>query len=178
MAKFGELQERYDPGLTLTVKGAEYVLPLPSAELGLWCRALTESMGLAQHADADQMQAAVDRMEKLPEPPGGISFQEWLLGPVYGRMVSDGVEHHYIQFCAFAAFMWVAMGEEAAQVWWEAGGDPEAMGPDNRAQRRAVQRAGTRTDAATATRSPASMSGTTSPRRRGHRKGRSSPGTT
>lgn len=169
---FGELTEVYKPGLQLRVKGNVYDMPLPSAALGLWCRALSEAMGLAKTASAEQMQQAVAKIERLPEPPDQLSFQEWVLGSVYGQMMADGVEHPYIQFCAFTAFIWIAVGEEAAQVWWESGGDlPEAQGPGNRAQRRAADRTpGKPTVEASATLIPASTSGTSHPRPRRRRR--------
>jgi hypothetical protein len=166
---FGDLDEFFDPGLTLTVRGKEYVLPLPSAELGLWCRRIAQSAGEVTSASTDEELAeasarAHDRAAELPPLPGGdrLSFEQLLLGPVHAQMMDDEVPDPYIQFCAQTAYIWIIGGEDNAARYWTSGGRPEARGPGNRAQRRAAQR--TSTGAATETSSRASTSGTSSPR--------------
>lgn len=161
MAKFGELAELYDPGLTLTVKDREYTLPLPSAELGLWCRTLTETVFVYEDASEAEREKAFERIGRLPDLAGGESLWERLLGPVYQQMMADDVEDPYIQFCAWTALLNIVHGEEAAQRFWEAGGRPEAPGPSNRAERRqAAKSAGSSTAAAATTPPPTSTSGT------------------
>lgn len=181
MAKFGDLDRYYDPGLTLTVLGKEYVLPLPSAELGLWCRRIAQAAGeIGASSSDDDMQAAVDRanarIEALPELPGDLTFPERVLGPALEQMTADRVPDPYIEFCSTTAYVWIIAGEAAAERYWTSGGHPEAPGPvPNRADRRATQR--TSTAEVTGTPTPGSTSGTSSRRRSGSRgQGRGSRG--
>ncbi|RGC68420.1 hypothetical protein C5N14_13620 [Micromonospora sp. MW-13] len=163
-AKLGDLDEYWSPGLTLTVRGREYVVPLASAELGLWCRRLAQITGDVHTASTEEeMRAAVERIEALPELPGGpdLSLPERVLGPVYQQMADAGVEDPYIQFCGQTGYIWIIGGEEAAERFWKSGGRPEALSPANRQERRAAGRSST--GAAGATRTPASTSGTRSP---------------
>ncbi|MFG2059664.1 hypothetical protein ACGFI9_37200 [Micromonospora sp. NPDC048930] len=163
-AKLGDLDEYWSPGLTLTVKGKEYTVPLASAELGLWCRRIAQITGDIHGASTEaEMQAAVARIEALPDLPGDLSLEERVLGPVYQQMVDDKVEDPYIQFSGQTGYIWIIAGEEAAERYWTSGGRPEAWGPvPNRADRRAGR---TSTGAAGTTKPQASTSGTTSPTR-------------
>lgn len=167
--KFGDLDEYWSPGLVLTVRGREYTVPLPSAELGLWCQRIASTAGAIHQASTeDEIQAAVEKIESLPELDGeDLTLAQRLLGPVYDQMVADKVPFPYIEFCGSTAYVWVVAGEEAAERYWTSGGRPEAVRPVNRAQRRAAARATGRTGTAgaSATRSQASTSGTRSPKK-------------
>jgi len=182
-SKFSDLDEYFSPGLTLTVRGKEYTLPLPSGELGLWCRRLATLTGEIHAASSEEeIQAAVDAIESLPELPGGkhVSLPERVLGDVYGQMLADRLEDPYIQFCGQTAYIWIIAGEDAAKRYWESGGRPEAVSPANRQARRAQHRKAassptTSTAAANTTRSPGSGTGTSS-RRSGRRRGSRSRG--
>ena len=178
MARFDDLDRYFDPGLTLTVRGREYRLPLPSAELGLWCRRMAEAAGAVNEASTpEEMEAAVARVNALPNLPGDLTLPERVLGDVYGRMVADGVPDPYLTFCGNTAYVWIIGGEEAAEAYWTSGGRPEVLGPGNRAQRRAARTGGTSTAGAAETPSAASTSGTSSRKRsRSRGRGRRSPG--
>ena len=170
MTKFDDITQYYDPGLELTVKGKEYRVPLPSAELGLWCRTMMAVSEIDNDSTAEQLRAAAEQVAKLPPLPGPKTMPEHLLGSVHGQMVTDGVEDPFIDFCAMTVFFWIIGGEDVARRYWISGGRPEARGPGNRASRRAnTQKTGTA--AASATPTPASTSGTSS-RPRSGRKGR------
>ncbi|WP_025620343.1 DUF7426 family protein [Salinispora cortesiana] len=180
-ARLADLDAYWSPGLTLTVKGREYTLPLPSAELGLWCRRLAEVTGEVHNASSEQeIQAAVARIEALPQLPGDLSLPERVLGDVYQQMAADQVPDPYIQFCGQTGYIWIIGGEDTAERYWTSGGRPEAQRPTNRQARRAQNRAqtgGNRTAGDEKTPPPASTSGTTSPptpahRNRGRRKAR------
>lgn len=166
MTKFGDVTQYFDPGLELTVKGKDYKIPLPSAELGLWCRTMMAVNEITDESTDEQLQAAANQVAKLPPLPGPKTMPEHLLGSAHAEMVADGVEDPYIEFCAMTAFFWIIGGEDAARRYWVSGGRPEARGPGNRASRRAAARK-TATAAATATPQRASSSGTSSPTRSG-----------
>ncbi|MBG0560728.1 DUF7426 family protein [Actinoplanes aureus] len=161
--KLGDLEEFYDPGLTVPIRGREYTLPLASAEVGLWCRRMAVLTGELHGASSEQeMRAAAERLADTAQLPGDVTVAQYLLGDVYDQMVADGVEDAYIEFCGMTAYFQTIAGTEAAIRFYQSGGRPEAAGP-NRAARRAASRTGeTSTAAATGTRSRANTSGTTS----------------
>jgi hypothetical protein len=157
----GDLDQYLDPGLTLTMRGVEYTVPLPSAELGLWCRRMSDASVDATSTDAE-VKAAAESAAELPDLPGRMTFEERLLGDAYPLMVADEQPDAFVQFAAQTVYVWIIAGEDMAARFWQAGGRPEAAGPDNRAARRASSRK-TSTGAVSATRSRASTSGTSSP---------------
>lgn len=163
---FGELQEYFDPGLDLTIRGTVYTVPLPSAELGLWCQLTAQAAGkITTAASAEQMRDAVERVNALPELDGkNLSLPQRCLGAAYDQMVADKVPHPYVEFAGATAYLWIAYGEEVAEQYWNSGGRPEAVSPANRQERRASTRK-TSTAAASTTRRAASTSGTSSPRK-------------
>ncbi|MFB9852441.1 hypothetical protein ACFFMR_18865 [Micromonospora andamanensis] len=185
--RLDDLDQYFQPGLVLTVLGAEYTIPLPSADLGLWCRRMAIATGEIHNASSEQeIRAAVARVEAVPEMPGDMSLAERVLGPVYEQMRTAEVPDHYIQYCATTAYIWIISDEETAGRWWRSGGRPEALRPAaNRAQRRAAAKGGssrtTSTGEASTTPSRGSGTGTRSQQRSGgggsrSRGRRSSPG--
>jgi len=161
---FADLDEFFSPGLVLTVRGRAYTVPLPSAELGLWCRRMLAATGQLHAASTpEEMRRAAERIDALPEPPGDLSFEERVLGDAYQQMVADGVPDPYVQFAARTAYTWIAADEATARRFWESGGNPKA--PTNRAERRQTRTSST--GGAPATPSPASTSGTSTRQRSG-----------
>ncbi|MDG4832431.1 hypothetical protein O7627_24430 [Solwaraspora sp. WMMD1047] len=178
-SKFADLDEYFSPGLTLTVLGREYVVPLASAELGLWCRRMAIATGeITSASTPEEARAAVDRANALPELPGDLSLPERVLGDAYAQMVADGVPDQYIQICGSTAYLWIVADEDVARRYWEAGGRPESLRPEtNRADRRAAKKSST--GAASGARSPARTSGTSTRRKSGSSgKAARSPGST
>lgn len=163
--RLAELDQVFEPGLTLTVLGREYVVPLPSAALGVWCQRVATLASDAHNATTDEEVAAVaERMQNLPKlDDRDLTLAQRLLGPVHDQMVADRVPHPYVEFCGRTAYVWVIGDEERAADYWNSGGRPEALRPGNRAQRRAEAKAGgTSTAAARTTKRQASTSGTKS----------------
>lgn len=184
MAKLSGLSQYFDPGLTLGgVPGRdgverEYVIPLPSAELGLWCQQAATAAGRIQAASTEaEVREAVERVNALPELDSALSLGQKVLGTAYAQMMGDGVAHPYIQVCAGTAYVWIVAGEDQAEQYWRSGGRPNPPGPANREQRRAAAKSGgTSGGAAGKTRTPASGSGTRSPRKSAQPKASKSPG--
>lgn len=176
-ARFGEVDDYFSPGLTVTVRQREYVFPLPSGELGLWCRRIAQVAGEVSDASTEEelreaSERARARVDELPPLPGAdkLSFEQIMLGvSLHTQMLTDAVPDPYILFCAHTAYIWVVGGEAAAERFWTSGGRPEARGPANRAERRASAK--TSTGRADETRPQDSTSGTTT-RRRSRRRGR------
>ncbi|WP_438872660.1 DUF7426 family protein [Paractinoplanes pyxinae] len=135
----------------------EYTVPLPSAELGLWCQMMADAAGrIHSTSTVEEMQEIIARIEEeVPE----LSVENWamtkrVLGTAYDEMAADGVSHHHIQFCGHTAYAWIVGGEEPAERFWKSGGQGEAPGPANRQERRAAGR--TSTASASGTRKAAS----------------------
>ena len=169
--KLGDLDEYFSPGLTLTVRGKEYIVPLASAELGLWCRAVATATGEISAASTEaEIRTAVGRVESLPKLDRELTLAQRMLGATYDEMTADDVPDLYIEFCAATAYIWIIAGEDQAAAYWQAGGRPEARSPANRASRRAASTGARGTAAAGATPSRASTSGTRSPRKSASRK--------
>lgn len=172
--KLGALDEYFDPGLSFHGTGRdgvsrEYTVPMPDAELGLWC---VRAAQLRRRGDPAKMTPAeldelLAEVEKLPPPPGdqSLTMQERILGETHAAMVADGVPHHHVDFGFRLAMVWIITADDATvEAYYRAGGRPEAPSPANRKTRRA-QAGKTNTAAASATRSRASTSGTTSPKK-------------
>jgi hypothetical protein len=185
VAKLTGLGQYFSPGLELSVPDAsgtehDYVVPLASAELGLWCQQLAEVSGRIHAASTPaEIQEIVDRIEQeMPRLDGNKTLAQRVLGDAYDQMTADRIPHAYVQYCGNTAYAWIVGGEEAAERYWTSGGRPgEAPSPANRAERRAAGRMNTA--AANETRSPGSSSGTRS-RSRSSRRGRAkgTPGPT
>lgn len=170
--KLTELDEYWSPGLSLVIRGREYTVPLPSAELGLWCQRIAQAAGQIDGASTEaEMRDAVDAIQNLPPLDGqDLTLAQRALGEVYDQLVADGVPYPYIEFAGQTAYVWIVGGEDAAERYWTSGGRPEALRPaGSRAQRRATAKTGgkTGTAAGSATKPRASTSGTSTPRKSG-----------
>lgn len=162
--EFKDLTEYLDAEpLRLPVKGKTYTVPPASAELGLWCRATYS----AAQADTDEEESAA--VAQIPQLRGDKTLAQTVLGSAYEEMRRDGLEDVYVEFCAAVTYLWIVGGEEAAQTYWQAGGDPNAVRPANRADRRARRTGASSTAGDSGTPSPAPSSGTRSRRRSGNR---------
>jgi len=164
--ELGELGDFLDPGLALKINGKRYVVPLPSAEVGLWCQLTIEAAGTIKASDSkEEIAAAVARVNAMPQSKDKVTLAQRLLGPVHAEMLADQAPHHLVQFAGEIAWVWIIGGEEAAERYYRAGGRPEAMRPTNRQERRAAPKkaaGGSRTGAGAKTPSAASGSGTRS----------------
>lgn len=156
----GALDEYFDPGLKFTLRGQEYTIAPPSAEVGLWCERLAQIAGGVRGAKSEEdLRAALARVEKMPQLDGDdLSLQQRVLGPTYDQLVADSVDFAWVRLITMAAFAWIVSGdEEAALRYLRAGGRPEAQAPN-----RAARRASRSTGGATTTKPRASSSGTRS----------------
>lgn len=154
MAKFQDLGEFFDDTLTLPIGGVDYVIPSPSAELGLAVEALVMRGG--RITDADLVLLSDDEERDL---------YGRLLGSAWDAMLADKVAWSRMQHAGKTTMIWVAMGQEAAERAW-LGKALAPVAPElepNRADKRAAKRVpSTRTAGASATPAPVSTSGTRS----------------
>lgn len=165
-----DLAKLVDPRMAMPILGKVYRPPILTGFLGLWLR---QSQGLAALAMADAepeaMQQAFERMPDLPDDLARLSMPELLLGHAYHEMIADRVPDAYIWIATKTVMLSALNGDEAAEAYWNSGGDPKALLP-NRADRRTATRS---TAGANVTQSPASTSGTNS-RRKNRRKNKRS----
>jgi hypothetical protein len=170
--KLSRYREYVDPTLTLTVPGRDdverdYIIPEPSAELGLWCEGVAQlPMQVGEESTPEEIAAITQALNSLPELRNGLTLGQKLMGGAYEAMMADGVSHPTIQHCAGTVYAWIVGGEDAAERFWRRGSRGEAEGPANRAQRRQAAKAAssrtTSTVAAGTTRRRASGSTTKS----------------
>ncbi|MGI5178674.1 DUF7426 family protein [Dactylosporangium sp. CA-152071] len=174
--QLGELDQYFDPGLSFYATGRDdvsrqYTVPLPAADLGLWCvraaqlqRKGRKDPSKMSPAELDEL---LDEVEKLPPPPGdqGLTMQERVLGETLAALVDAGVPHHYCEFAFRLAMVWIITSDDpTVEAYYRAGGRPEAPSPANREERRAAARSSGRTSTAAVpeTLTAASGSGTRS----------------
>ncbi len=83
-----------------------------------------------------------------------------LLGPLWDRMLADGVPLAFASRCGMTAMADFQFGRTMGEAAWEAGADPKALAAYLVRQLPRALRRSTSTAAANATRSPASTTGT------------------
>lgn len=144
MARLDELDEYLDPGLILTVRGREYTVPLPSAELGLWlqriAQAAPDALTAADSDDPDLIADVATRAARIPTPEivRDRTLTQIVLGDdLHAQMIADGVPYPHLEHCGRTALWWILAGEQAAAAYWASGGRPEVWRPANRKARRA-----------------------------------------
>ncbi|MYX36724.1 MULTISPECIES: hypothetical protein [unclassified Streptomyces] len=152
---FEALDDFLDETLTLPIKGREYVIEAPSAEVGLRTQAIVQAAAIAADGGRANERVLADAAER--------DMYADLLGPAYEQMIADGVKWPRLKHAALTAMVWVVQSREQAERYWNLGGDPKAAAP-NRASRRSQE---ARSGGASTTRNQGSGSGTsTRPARR------------
>ncbi|MGE9695914.1 DUF7426 family protein [Streptomyces sp. CH6] len=131
---FKALGDLLGDGLTLPVDEEHvYTVPPPSAETGLRVQALMRAVAIAH--DGGEPDAAV-----LDDAAERDTYAD-VLGPAYGQMITDGVSWPVLKHSAMTAMVWITQDREAAERYWNSGGDPSQLAP-SRTQRRAATSAG------------------------------------
>lgn len=169
MAQFRDLDEFFDPSLRLPIKGKEYAVPPPDAEVGLLVQRLMNA-GLAAESGQEVDQEALNDLAEsvLTNDSDEKDLYKRLLGPVWDELFADKLDWPVIQHVGQTVLLWVAAGVDAAAKHWEAGSG-EAEAPNRKARRAAAAQA-------RSTRSRGSRSGTT--RTKAPAAGQESPGST
>lgn len=161
---FKALDQVFDPRLPLPgSNGKTYYVPEADAELGTWATAVVTAgmqitMGEEPSAGAPPLQ--LDDSEEN-------ALYKRILGETWDALEADGYGYATQKFFAQTGLIWIALGGEAAEAFWNSGGDPKAS--MTRSARRARRPASTTTAVASMTRPRGSTSGTKS------RKGSSKP---
>ena len=156
---FKALNEVFDGRLALPGKdGKIYHIPEPDAELGAWCTAMfTAGVAITM---GDEPPAGVPSLQL--DDDDEMALYRRVLGDTLDELQADGYGHATIKHFGQTAFIWIAVGQESAEAFWNSGGDPKASLP--RPLRRGQARQGTastpRTAAASTTPKVVSTSGT------------------
>ncbi|MFE1349105.1 hypothetical protein [Streptomyces sp. NPDC058757] len=154
-ASFKVLDEFLGDSLDLPAKCKDgkvrtFHIPSPDAENGLKVERLMEiGIRLAADPEAAPDAAALDDVAEL-------NLYRASLGSAYDDALNL-LPWAMFKHMALTASLWISQGLDAAETYWNAGGDPSQLGPANREQRRASSRA------AKSTPSRASRSGTSTP---------------
>ncbi|MEU3710486.1 DUF7426 family protein [Streptomyces catenulae] len=144
---FKEIGQLLNDGLHLPIGERTYTVPAPSAETGLRVQAIINAAAVAADGGEADEQVLADAAER--------DLYRDALGAAYDEMIADGVTWPELKHCAITAMVWIAQDTEAAERYWDAGGDPSRLAP-NRETRRAQARSG----AASSTPNRGSSSGT------------------
>ncbi|MFF9261995.1 DUF7426 family protein [Streptomyces longwoodensis] len=156
---FQALGELLDETLALPIGDKTYTIPAPSAETGLRVQAIMQAAAVA--ADGGKVD------EPLLKDAAERDMYRDVLGTAHTEMVADGVSWPQLKHCAVTAMVWIVQNAEAAERYWNSGGDPNRLAPNRKARRSS-------SGAASTTRSRGSGSSTT-PRtaaRSGSKKGK------
>ncbi|MFD8611081.1 hypothetical protein [Streptomyces sp. NPDC059631] len=144
---FRELGALLDAGLPLPIGDRIYVVPPPSAEVGLRVQRVMQAAATA--ANGGQISETV--LDDVAE----MDLYRDVLGTAYAEMIAAGVKWPMLKHCAMTAVAWIMQDEDAAERYWNSGGDPSQLAPNREARRSSSAQAGT-------TRSRGSGSSTTS----------------
>lgn len=132
---FKALNEVFDGRLALPGKdGKIYRVPEPDAELGSWCTAMFAA-GVAINIGEKPPEGGLPPLQ-LDDDAEDAMYRRVLGQELLDELRADGYGHVTIRLFGQTAFIWIAAGNEAAEAFWNAGGDPKAP-----AQTRAIKRA-------------------------------------
>lgn len=151
MTDLKQLGSFLDPILAVPYRDKIYEIPAVDAEAGLRLQKLVAA-GVRTALDGGIDPATLELVNDADEQ----GFYETVLGPVYAQLIADGASSPAVKFIGQTALMWHAQDFEMAETFWRAEGKAPAP---NRAARRTATR--TSTAAASTTKKPASVSGTT-----------------
>ncbi len=130
---FKDLDEFFDPTLKLPVSGKTYVVPPPSAEVGLLCQRLMQASIAAQAGQAVDEDGLNELAQLVLDDKQEKDLYQTILGLVWDELLADKVSWPAIQHVGQTALIWVAAGLEAAAKHWESGPEGEAEAPTTEA---------------------------------------------
>lgn len=146
---FADLADVFDPDLRLPINGKTYVIPPPSAAVGLRLEALQALVNAAKSgARLSEREVKALRLDDEQE----LNLYQSTLGPAYDQMVADGVSFPALKRAGMTAYLFWTQGEESAERYWASGSGKAPSGTTS-----------TPTGEASSTPTPASGSGTSSP---------------
>jgi hypothetical protein len=124
---FKALGELLDETLTLPVGDKTYTVPAPSAATGLRVQAIMQAAATA--ADGGKVDEAI-----LADAAERDMYAD-VLGTAHAEMVADNVAWPTLKHCAVTAMVWIVQNKDAAERYWNSGGDPSRLAPNRKARR-------------------------------------------
>jgi hypothetical protein len=143
---FQQLGELLDSTLALPVGDKTYTVPAPSAATGLLVQAIMQAAATA--ADGGQVDEAI-----LADAAERDMYAD-VLGTAHAEMVADGVDWPTLKHSAVTAMVWIVQNKDAAERYWNAGGDPSRLAPNRKARRSSDTAKSTQSRGSTSTTSP------------------------
>lgn len=123
MSTFKTLDTFFKPTLDLPVTaGKVYKIQPVDAATGV---EITAMMGVATRAYLNKSEPTPDELaEVIGSNEGQESLYKRVLGDVYDELVADGHNFEVIKFVGTTATIWITTGIEAAEEFWNNGGQP------------------------------------------------------
>jgi hypothetical protein len=174
---FKALNEVFDGRLALPGKnGKIYHIPEADAELGAWCTAMFTA-GVAINLGETPPEGGLPPLQ-LDDDAEDAMYLRVLGKDLLEQLYADGYGHSTVRLFGQTAFIWIAAGKEAAEAFWNSGGDPKARAPRARRQASAPVTDSTPSTAAASTTPGAGSTSGTKPRKAPSKApgGRRSPG--
>lgn len=165
MTKFKDFEAFIEP-LKLPFRGKEYDAPLIGAKTGARLHLMLAQMAeyekvqtenLAAEEQAKKEKREAPEPEPLPELPENPTNRE-MLGDLIDELYEDDVPTEVITTMANTVYYDFILGRDAAQVYWNSGGDPKVL----EKHVRQLTNSSMNGVGATTTKKPASTSGTKS----------------
>jgi hypothetical protein len=150
----------FDGRLALPGKnGKIYHIPEADAELGAWCTAMFAA-GMAINLGEPPPSEGLPPLQ-LDDDAENAMYLRVLGKELLEQLYADGYGHGTIRLFGQTAFIWIAVGKEAAEAFWNSGGNPKVRAPRDRRRTSAPGTDSTpSTAAANTTRRRVSTSGT------------------
>ncbi|MEU8950895.1 hypothetical protein [Streptomyces sp. NPDC048489] len=124
---FNELGELLDGTLKLPISGKTYVVPAPPASTGLRVQAIMQAAATAADGGKINEPILADAAER--------DMYLDVLGTAHAEMIADGVDWPTLKHAAVTAMVWIVQSKDAAERYWNSGGDPSQLAPNRKARR-------------------------------------------
>lgn len=121
--------------IKIPIHGKEYTMPMVGAQLGVRITLMAEQAKRRMQVQMQNDQAAAEaeevgldapEPEPLPEYTIEDATTKELLGDVYQEMIDDDVPLILVELAAQTVYHDFLFGREAAEAFWNSGGDPKA----------------------------------------------------
>ena len=127
MIQFKPVDEYLDlEGISLPIRGKDYVIPPPDAITGLEVtRLMAAAMGALEGVN---IAVQLEELATSDEKAGG-ELEQRVLGPALAEMMADGVPWPIVKLAFQTAMVWIAQGAEIAARFWGSGGGMVGKAP-------------------------------------------------
>ena len=125
----GDLDDFFDPDLTLTISGVKYTIQAPNAHDGLYIRRFfTDPEYMKKLSDAEYLRQVATILGAEEVSPGEFA------GGVWSEMFDNGVKWTQVMRAGQAALLNTGLGAPSAVAYWTGGKGPKVPTPTEPAQ--------------------------------------------